>query len=86
MLICSYCQQDSAGNHAWDCPMNPININNNLISQPKPNYYHVSWLEVALENFKNQYDVVHTVKGNTTMKEFIKRWAKDELSKVVDIS
>ena len=27
-LICPFCQQDTAGNHSWNCPLNPININN----------------------------------------------------------
>jgi len=53
MVTCPYCQQDTAGNHAWNCPMNPVNINNgewqlNNLIQPKPNYYHVSWLEIAV--------------------------------------
>ena len=90
MVTCPYCQQDTAGNHAWNCPMNPVNINNgewqlNNLIQPKPNYYHVSWLEIAVRNFKNDKDVVHTVEGSMLMKEFIKRYAREELSKIVDI-
>jgi len=27
-FICPFCLQD-INNHAWNCPMNPININNN---------------------------------------------------------
>jgi len=28
--ICPFCLQDiSNGNHAWNCEMNPVNINNN---------------------------------------------------------
>ena len=28
-LICPFCLQDiSNGNHAWNCEMNPVNINN----------------------------------------------------------
>jgi hypothetical protein len=53
--------------------------------QPKPNYYHVYWLEIALENFKNQRDVVHTIDKNMMMKEFIKKWAREELSEIVEI-
>lgn len=90
MFTCPYCQQDTAGNHAWDCPMNPVNINNgewqlNKIVQPKLSYYHVSWLEIAIENFKKQNDIVHTIEGSTTIREFVKSWAKNELSEVVDI-
>ena len=29
-VICQFCMQDiSNGNHAWNCEMNPVNINNN---------------------------------------------------------
>jgi hypothetical protein len=28
IFTCPFCQEDSAGNHAWNCPMNPINVNN----------------------------------------------------------
>jgi len=29
-LICPFCLQDiSVNNHAWDCSMNPVNMNNN---------------------------------------------------------
>jgi len=29
-LICQFCLQDiSVNNHKWNCPMNPVNINNN---------------------------------------------------------
>jgi len=29
-LICPFCLQDIGnGNHAWNCEMNPINMNNN---------------------------------------------------------
>jgi len=96
MLTCPYCQQDIASNHTLDCPMHPVNINNdefqiinnlpiNLIAQPKPNYYHVSWLEIAIENFKNQSDVVHTIDKSMTVGEFIRKYCKKELSKIVDI-
>jgi len=78
MYICPYCLQDSGGKHSWNCPINKMR-------QPKPNYYHVYWLEIALENFKNQRDVVHTIDKNMMMKEFIKKWAREELSEIVEI-
>lgn len=77
MFTCPYCLQDSGGKHAWNCPLN--------LRNPKPNYYHVSWLEVALENFKNQRDVVHIVEKSTTIGEFVKRWSRKELDEIVDI-
>jgi len=75
MYTCPYCQQDTVDNHKSDC----------LLRQSKPNYYHLSWLEIAVNNFKNNKDVVHTVEGDMTIKIFIKKWAKMELSKIVDI-
>jgi len=29
LFDCPFCQKDTGGNHAWNCPMNPINVNNN---------------------------------------------------------
>lgn len=26
IVICSYCQQDTAGNHEWNCPNNPNKV------------------------------------------------------------
>ena len=90
MFTCSYCQQDSAGNHTWNCPMNPININNNEFQlnkamQYKLNYYNVYWLETALNNFKNQSNIIQGSDLNLSVKEFIKKWAREELDKIVDI-
>jgi len=33
--MCPYCKQDTGGNHAWDCPMNPVNMNNQEFQQVK---------------------------------------------------
>ncbi|MFA7664356.1 MAG: hypothetical protein WCY33_06145 [Clostridia bacterium] len=60
-------------------------MKDNLFYHPKPDYYHVSWLEIAVENFKNNKDIVHTIRSNMTMKEFIKKYAKNQLDKIVDI-
>jgi len=40
--MCSYCQKDSAGNHEWNCPLNPININNNEF-QLNHNQYTITY-------------------------------------------
>jgi hypothetical protein len=42
-------------------------------------------LEIAVNNFKNNKDVVHTIEGEISMKDFIRKYAKEELSKIVDI-
>ena len=60
-------------------------MKDNLFYHSKPDYYHVSWLEIAVENFKNNKDIVHTIRSNMTMKEFIKKYAKNQLDKIVDI-
>ena len=85
-----YCQQDTAGNHEWNCPMNPVNMNNsewqlNKAMQYKLNYYNVYWLDVALNNFKNQSNIIRKTDLDISVKEFIKKWAKSELSEIVDI-
>jgi len=58
---------------------------NNLMPHPKPNYYHVSWLEIALNNFKNNKNVVHTIDKDMTVGQFIRIFAKEQLDKIVDI-
>jgi len=85
--MCLYCKQDSAGNHEWNCPLNPININNNefqtyipyvnnlsnnSISNEMPHYYHISCLETAINNFKNEN--VHVINKNMTIGEFIEKF------------
>jgi len=91
--ICPFCHQDiSVNNHAWNCSMNPVNINNNefqlnkLIDKNKDikqNIYALSWLEIAIDNFKKQNEKVHIIEGCITMDEFIKKWCKDKLSKII---
>ena len=39
LLRCPYCQPDTAGNHAWNCPLNPINQNNIGNTYAKPVIY-----------------------------------------------
>jgi len=91
VAICPYCQQDTAGNHAWNCPMNPVNINNGEFNKceikKSSNYshYHLSWLQFAIENFKNQNGISHMIENDIKMGEFIKLWAKDELSKIIEV-
>ena len=48
-------------------------------------YYHLSWLEIAIENFKNDYTEVHSINGNMTLQEFIEKWASKELQKCINI-
>jgi hypothetical protein len=47
--------------------------------------YHLSWLEIALNHFKQQSKEVHSVNSDMTMGEFIKKWAGEELSKVIKL-
>jgi len=100
-LICPFCLQDiSNGNHAWNCPLNPVNINNNefqtyipcvnnlsnnSISNEMPHYYHLSWLEIAVARFKKQNKKVHAINGDMTINEFIKKWMKNELCENVEL-
>lgn len=64
--------------------MSQNNINN-LMRHKKPNYYHWSWLQIALENFINNKDIVKIIPINKTIGEFIKENAKFELDEIVDI-
>jgi hypothetical protein len=48
-------------------------------------HYHISWLESAVGNFKKQNMKVHMVKSDMTIGEFIKMWAKEELSRCIEI-
>lgn len=63
--ICPICKQN-INNHASDCSL----------KEKELNYYHISWLEIAINNFKNQDEVIHIVEENMTMGEFIKKWGK----------
>jgi len=80
-LICPFCLQN-INEHSWNCAMNPVNINN--ISNNN-NTYALSWLEIAVKNFKNQNEIVHAVKGNLTIDEFIQKYANIEISKIVKV-
>jgi len=99
-LICPFCHQDiSVNNHAWNCQMNPININNNEFqftfeyfcdaivkeNDKNPKYYHLSWLETAIDNFKNDFDITHVIDVNMTMGEFIKLWCKKEINMMIEV-
>jgi len=94
-LICPFCHQDiSVNNHAWNCEMNPININNSEFQSENRTEYstvekiphcHISWLEVAIDNFKKQNEIVHTIDGNMTMNEFLLKWVKNDLKKIVKL-
>ena len=97
IIICQFCLQDiSNGNHAWSCPMDPINMNNgefqrdiniiyNKIKNKEFTHFHPTWLEFAIKNFKSQNGISHMIDANVKMGEFIKLYAKDELSKIVEV-
>ena len=89
-LICPFCLQD-INNHKWDCEMNPVNMNNNEFQNEnrieystveKIPHYHISWLEIAIDNFKKQNEKVHIIDGNMTLQEFLLEYTKEELSKI----
>jgi len=64
-------------------------INNKEINEIKEishySHYHLNWLKIAIENFKNQNGISHMIDGSITMKEFIEKYARDELSKIVEV-
>jgi len=72
LLICQCC-----GKH--------IKVEIPVEIQKEPNYYALSWLEIAVKNFKNQNEKVHAINGSMTMDDFIKFFAKDELSKIIEL-
>jgi len=45
--------------------------------------YALSWLEIAIDNFKKQNEKVHIIEGCMTMEEFILKYAKEKLSKII---
>jgi len=56
-IICQICLQDiTNGNHAWNCAMNPININNgefqlnnqNIINQKGDNLCYVKNVKINI--------------------------------------
>jgi len=70
--------------------------NNNLICQccgkeikseieKKFTHFHLSWLEFAIENFKNQNGISHMIESDMKIGEFIEKYAKDDLSKIVEV-
>jgi len=72
-LICQYCDKEIK-----------LEIPENIyIKDIKQNIYALSWLEIAIDNFKKQNEKVHTIEGNMTMDEFILEYAKEKLSKII---
>jgi hypothetical protein len=47
------------------------------------NIFHVSWLEIALTNYKYKYSIPHAIDGNMSIGEFIRTYAREELEKCV---
>jgi len=88
---CVKCNEDTAISYAYS------NICNNcsdtyLICQccgkeieKEISHYHLSWLQFAIENFKNQNGISHMNENDMKMGDFIKLWSKDELSKIVEL-
>jgi len=58
-LICPFCHQDiSVNSHAWNCEMNPININNSEFQSENHKQYNKMFtnfinLEESIKNHKN---------------------------------
>jgi len=73
MFACPYCNQNIISNH------------NRLLRHDKPNYYHIYWLEIAIENFKNNKEIVKVINKDMTISQFIQIFAKDQLDDIVDI-
>lgn len=48
-------------------------------------FYHVSWLEDAVIKFKNQNEVVHVVRGDMSIGQFIKQWCNEDLDKIIEV-
>jgi len=48
-------------------------------------HYHLSWLQFAIENFKNQSGISHMIDSDVKMGDFIQKYAKDELSKIIEV-
>jgi len=46
--------------------------------------YHISWLESAINAFKNCYET-QTLEGDMTIEEFIKAFQAKELKKVIKL-
>lgn len=51
----------------------------------KDNYYHVSWLQIAIDNLRNDTLKPSMVSGNMTVEELIRQYAKDELDNAVEV-
>lgn len=73
MFVCPHCKQNIEEDHESSCPLN----------HPKPNYYHWSWLDIALRNFIDQNEVVHVVEAKMPVGLFIQKYAKNELDEIV---
>jgi len=58
-LMCPFCHQDiSVNNHAWNCEMNPVNMNNNEFQNKNHKQYEEMFtnfinLEKSIKNHKN---------------------------------
>ena len=92
-FICQFCLQNiSVNNHKWNCEMNPVNMNNNEFQNKNRIEYstveriphcHISWLEKGIDNFKKQNEKTHMIDGDMTFQEFLLKWCKNELSKII---
>ena len=101
IVKCVKCNKDTAISYAYSnicnkcsdthmiCQCCGKEINNKEINEIKEishySHYHLNWLKIAIENFKNQNGISHMIDGSITMKEFIEKYARDELSKIVEV-
>jgi len=88
---CVKCNEDTAISYAYNNICNDCS-DNYLICQccgkevkKEISHYHLSWLQFAIENFKNQSGISHMIDSDVKMGDFIQKYAKDELSKIIEV-
>lgn len=65
-----------------------VEMNNykNMVRRLNIIYYHISWLEKAIEVLKNDTKSISVVNGDITIQEFLEKHIGNELKNVIDLS
>jgi hypothetical protein len=48
-------------------------------------FWAISWLEMAINKFKDNHEVIHTVNDEMTIGDFIRKWLPDDVEQIIEI-
>jgi len=49
------------------------------------NYYHISWIELAIKKLKESNIEVNSINGDMTIEEFLLKYVEEELDNVIKL-